>query len=161
MKNKMIIFGIAVTFLSILVGSILLYNSHEIEVDERLEPLIIRVSGLTQYAESSEILDLVQYYNEEEELYYYEIEFGYEKYVDGSDELEYKLKNAVFIINHEISGDNGEFYFTSELEIEENKTIYNRLQNTKSKYAALARYDKVELFEIKSYILEKYGYTNK
>lgn len=160
MKSKLLFLGIAGTFIGIVIGSVLLYNSNKIEVDERLEPLIIRVSGLTQYAESSEILSLNQYYNEEEEMYYYEVEFGYERYSENSDELEYKLKNAVFIINHDIPSDNGDFYFVTELELDENKNVKESLIYTKSKYVALATYDEAELFDITNYILEKHGYTN-
>lgn len=160
MKKIIIYIAAIVAIISIIVFGIILNNQKANDYDQRLEPVIIRVSGMTMYKENSEILSIIQYYNEEDELYYYEVEFGYDDISNDGDEVTYELRSGVLIINHDIPGDLGEFYFTPELELDKYKDARDQINLTKSIYIPIASYTKEELSLITEQVLTKNGYNN-
>lgn len=159
MRKKVGYIATIVAIISIIVVGIVLKNQKAESYDLRLEPVIIRVSGMMMYKENGELLSLVQYYNEEDGLSYYEVEFGYEDVSDDSDEVTYEYRSGVLIINHNTPGDLGEFYFTPELELDKYKDARDEINLTKSIYDPIASYAKEELSLITEQVLTKHGYN--
>lgn len=154
-KKTWVIIGVVILVVFGYIVNDRIFNS----VDEKLEPIIIKVSGLMMYTEESEILSIVQYYNESEGIHYYEVEFGYKYVPHDSDELTYVEREAVIIINHNHPGDFGDFYFTSELELEKNDDIRDHLEFIFANYEPIATYDKDELVLLTKKVLDKNGYS--
>lgn len=160
MKKNVVYIFVSIFLIAMVFLGIRLLTKQTVYYDQRLEPVIIRVYGITRYTESSSITSLVQYYNEDDGLYYYDVMFEYEQYAQDSTELVRFEKEAVFIIDHDVPGDNGDFYFISELNLDEYQDVLNQYNLTKSLYPPIASYSQDELTEITQYILDEYWYDD-
>jgi len=154
-RNTFIIIGLSILLVVLVVVGFIMNSNNKF--DQKLEPVITKISGITRYTESSKILKIDQYYNEQEDMHYYDIEFEYEYYPIDSDVLTYKKKEAVIIIDHDIRGSNGDFYFKPELELDKNKAVLDDYNETIEKYDSIASYSGSELDKIVDIVLKGSG----